>query len=64
MAAILDFTGGAALQTVSEWPWRRLAGIVLRNILFGGKGGHPMITLDYRVDWGRPRGSEKGLRNF
>ena len=27
--AILDFAGGAALQAMSEWPRRRLAGIAI-----------------------------------
>ena len=36
----------------------------LRNLL-GGRGGGPQkITLDYKGEGGRSRGSKKGLRNF
>ena len=36
----------------------------LCNLLGGRGGGHQKITLDYRGEGGRPKGSQKGLRNF
>ena len=36
----------------------------LRNLLGGRGGGHQKITLDYRGERGRSKGSEKELRSL